>query len=145
MKYRVIIDEEHEDEIIIYSRKKTKFIESLCKFIDESAFEFAAYDENGIINLSISDIYAFIIENSKLYALTKCEKLRIKGRLYQIEELLDSSFVKINQSCIVNIKKIERFDTTLYGVLTVKMKNGYKDYVSRRQIKNVKERMKLKP
>ena len=52
-----------------------------------------------------------------------------------------SNFVKINQSCIVNVNKIERFDTSVSGTLKVSLKNGYTDYVSRRQLKPIKERI----
>ena len=61
----------------------------------------------------------------------------------QLEEMLDDSFVKINQSCIANIKKIDRFKATVGGSLTVIFKNGHIDYVSRRNLKNVKERLGL--
>ena len=62
-------------------------------------------------------------------------------RLYQLEELLDASFVKINQSSIVNVKKIERFEASIGGALLVILQNGHRDYVSRRQVKAVKERI----
>ena len=68
-----------------------------------------------------------------------------KKRLYKIEEMLeDDDFIKINQSCIVNIKMIESFDASIGGALMIKLKNGYRDYISRRQIKAVKERLGLK-
>ncbi len=142
MKYKVVIDKEREEEVVIYSHDMTPFVKELCEFIDDNMTEFTAYDVHGILNIKTSDIYAFLIEDSKLYAITDSGKYRINGRLYQIEESVGDGFVKINQSCIVNIKRIERFDTTIYGVLTVKMQNGFKDYVSRRQMKAVKERIK---
>ena len=58
--------------------------------------------------------------------------------------MMSEDFLKINQSCIVSIDRIERFDVTPGGALTVIMKNGYKDYVSRRQMKAVKERLGIK-
>ena len=64
-------------------------------------------------------------------------------RLYSIEEKLSEDFIKINQSTVINIKKIQRFDVSVTGTLKVIMKNGYTDYVSRRRIKNVKERLGL--
>ena len=78
-----------------------------------------------------------------MYALTENEKFKIKSRLYQLEEKLDNNFVKINQSCIANIKKIDRFKATVGGSLTVVFENGYVDFVSRRKLKNVKERLGL--
>jgi hypothetical protein len=76
--------------------------------------------------------------------LTGAETLQLKQRLYEIEKVLPETFVKINQSCLCNIRKISKFGASLGGSLTVILKNGYKDYVSRRQIKAVKERFGLK-
>ena len=42
------------------------------------------------------------------------------------------------------IKKIKKFDTSVSGMLTVTFKNGYRDYVSRRNLKSVKERLGVK-
>ena len=39
---------------------------------------------------------------------------------------------------------IDRFNASIGETLLVIFKSGYKDYVSRRQIKNVKERMGIK-
>ena len=44
---------------------------------------------------------------------------------------------------LINIDKIKRFDASLSGFLLVTLKNGYSDYVSRRNLKNVKERLGL--
>ena len=83
------------------------------------------------------------MENNRVYAITDKDKLQLKYRLYQLEEAFSDSFVKINQSCLVCINKIARFDAILSGALMVKMKNGYTDYVSRRNVKSVKERLGL--
>ena len=82
-----------------------------------------------------------MVEDGKVYALTESEKYRLKQRLYLLEEMLDVSFVKINKSCIANIRKIKKFDASFSGTLTVVFKNGYRDYVSRRNLKSVKERL----
>lgn len=85
----------------------------------------------------------FFTEDNKVFALTENEKYRLKSRLYQLEENLNDNFVKINQSCIANIKSIDKFKATVGGSLTVIFKNGYVDFVSRRNLKNVKERLGL--
>jgi DNA-binding LytR/AlgR family response regulator len=64
--------------------------------------------------------------------------------MYTVEEQLGGRFVKINQSCTVNVDKIERFDVSIGGALRVTLKNGFRDHVSRRQLKAVKERMGIK-
>ena len=69
------------------------------------------------------------------------EEYLLKERLYSLEEKLPETFVRINQSCLANIKKMDRFDTTISGTLKIQFKNGHMDYVSRRQLKTVKERI----
>ena len=68
----------------------------------------------------------------------------MKKRLYELNEMLKDSFVYINQGCLANLKMIDHFDASISGNLIVITKSGYKDYVSRRQIKNVKERIGIK-
>lgn len=91
----------------------------------------------------MADVYCFTTENNKLFAITESDKFLIKERLYTIEQSLSKDFIKINKSCIANIKKIDRFDASISGTLLVKLKNGHNDYVSRRNVKNVKERLGL--
>lgn len=143
MKCTLIITDEHEEEVIIYARERTKLTNDIEALVIGSVPELIGYKENEVVKLNSDLISCFTVEGNKVYALTDSEKLQIKLRLYQLEEMLPDTFVKINQSCIANIRKIERFDTSVSGTLLIKFKNGYKDYVSRRQMKAVKERFGL--
>ena len=143
MKCTLIITDEHEEEVVIYARERTKLTNDIEVLVYGSVPELIGYKENEVVKLNSDLISCFTVEGSKVYALTDSEKLQIKLRLYQLEEMLPDTFVKINQSCIANIRKIERFDTSVSGTLLIKFKNGYKDYVSRRQMKAVKERFGL--
>ena len=96
------------------------------------------------IKLEIDEIYCIITENNKVIALTDNGKFLLKHRMYQLEEKLPQNFIKINQSCIANINEIKRFDSSISGTLKVVFKNGFSDYVSRRNIKSVKERLGVK-
>ncbi len=143
MKCTLIITDNHEEEVVIYAREKTQLIEDIENLIKDNAFEMIGYSGYEAVNLRTDEVVCFLVEEGKVYALTDKDRFRLKCRLYQLEETLPEDFVKINQSCIANIKKIERFDTSVYGTLLIKFKNGYKDYVSRRQMKAVKERFGL--
>lgn len=143
MKCTLIITDEHEEEVVIYARERTKLTNDIEVLVCGSVPELIGYKENEVVKLNSDLISCFTVEGSKVYAQTDSEKLQIKLRLYQLEEILPDTFVKINQSCIANIRKIERFDTSVSGTLLIKFKNGYKDYVSRRQMKAVKERFGL--
>ncbi len=143
MKCKVIITDEHDEEVVIYAKEKTKLVEDIENLVAGSSFELIGYLSGAAVNLKADEVYCFTVQDSKVYALTHKEKYQLRCRLYQIEERLSGDFVKINQSCIANMRKIERFDTSVSGTLMIKFRNGYKDYVSRRQLKAVKERFGL--
>ena len=144
MKFTVIIDESREEEVVVYAHKKSKFTEELEAFVQSNTPELIGYGGKNIVKFSLAEVFAFAVEDGKVFAITAHEKLYVQKRLYQIEEMADSRFVKINQSCIVSVGCIERFEATFGGSLMVILKNGYRDYVSRRQMKAVKERIGFK-
>ncbi len=141
MKCTTIIDQNREEEVLIYLHEKNKLATEIEELVLGRSLALIGYQDKNILRISVSDVCCFFIEDNKVYALTEKEKIHIKQRLYTLEENLDDTFVKINQSCIANIRKIERFDTSFAGALLVIFKNGHRDYVSRRQVKIVKERL----
>lgn len=144
MKLKIFIDKNHEEEILIYAHEKSALIDSIEKLLSDEGEPLVGYTEKEAVRLDVTDVYCFTVEDNKVCAVTEKEKLRLKERLYQIEERLPDNFIKINQSCIANIRKIERFDSSISGTLSVIFKNGHRDYVSRRNLKHVKERLGLK-
>lgn len=143
MKCTVILDKTREEEIIIYAHQRTPLIDEIERVSKNDKTQLVGYSEDEIIKLDANDIYCFTVEGGKLYAICENQKYLIRARLYNIEEMHDRSFIKINQSSIANISKIKKFDASISGTLKVIFKNGYSDYVSRRNIKNVKERIGL--
>ncbi len=143
MKLQIVINHNRDEEIVIYAHEKSPLVSEIEELVKSYSVDLIGYTENETVKLSLNDIYCFFTEDNKVYALTENGKYRLKSRLYQIEEGLSDNFVRINQSCIANIKKIDRFKATVGGSLTVVFKNGYIDYVSRRNLKNVKERLGL--
>lgn len=142
MKCTVVIDKKREQEVVIYAHERTELINRIEALAAEEA-EFVGYNDREAVLMRFDEVFCFCSEDNRVFALCQNERLRLKERLYKIEESLPSDFVRINQSCIANIKKIARFDTSISGTLRVVFKNGYTDYVSRRQLKNVKERLGL--
>lgn len=144
MKFRLIIDKNREEEVIVYSHNETKLTDEIKRIVENDARELVGYIEREAYKLSVSEIHCFIAQDNNIYAITDKGRLRIKLRLYQLEEILGEDFMKINQSCIVNVRQIRKFDFSFSGMLKVVLRNGYTDYVSRRNIKNVKERLGVK-
>ncbi len=141
MKCRVMIDPQCEEEVRVYARERTPLVDAIERLVAEQETPLFGYRDGEIVPLVLSEVTCFVVEANKVYALCGADRLLLKRRLYQLEACLPSGFVKINQSCIVNRRHIARFDVSIGGSLRVCFKNGYSDYVSRRQLKTVKERM----
>lgn len=143
MKLKLIIDKTRDEEILIYAHEKTALIESIEQLVLQDNFELVGYIDREAVKLNLAEICRFTVEDNKVFAETLSEQYRLRYRLWQLEENLPDGYVKINQSCIANVRMIDRFDTSISGSMLVKFKNGSTDYVSRRQLKTVKERLGL--
>ena len=143
MKYKIEISPSQNEDIIISAKEKTPLLEKIEELIASSGQTLLGYNGDDTVILNSEDISCFYVDATKVYAMTDKERWLIKSRLYQLEAAFSGRFIKINQSCLINPRKIERFNSSISGTLSVILKNGYKDYVSRRQLKEVKERMGL--
>ncbi|MBP3441817.1 MAG: LytTR family transcriptional regulator [Clostridia bacterium] len=139
MKFSFFIDKNREEEVIVYTHEENELLKEIESLVIKNSAIWGYTDEERVI-IHPSDTECFTVENNKVYAQTSQGKFRIKERLYQLENKLPDSFIKINKSCIANKNKIQKFDVSLSGTLTVVFKSGYRDYVSRRNIRNIKER-----
>lgn len=141
MKCEIIIDPKQEERVVIYAKENNRVCKEIKQLAENSYTELFGYKGKEIIPLNPPDIFCVAVINNKIYAICENEKLLLKERLYTLEEKLPEGFIKINQSCIANLSKIERFDASISGTLKLRFKNGYTDYVSRRQLKSIKERL----
>ncbi len=144
MQCKTIISADCEECVTIYAHERTKLVEDIESMVNGSNKALVGYIDTSIYTLEPFDVHYFAVEENKLYAFTDTKAFLIKERLYSIENIVGNGFIKINQSCIANISKIERFEMTFGGALNVVFKNGRKDYISRRQLKAVKERIGFK-
>ena len=143
MKCYTYINETEEDKVLIYSKERTKLVDEIESLVESTNIDLTGTYNEEIIKINVNDVSCFISENNKVYALINEKKYQIKQRLYQLEEMNLNTFIKINQSCLANKKKIKKFESTIGGSLKVVFKNGYIDFISRRELKNVKQRMGL--
>ena len=143
MKCYTYIEEVSEEKVLIYANERTKLIDEIESLVESVNVDLTGTLNDEIIKIDINDVTCFLSENNKVFALINDKKYQIKQRLYQIEEMNLAQFIKINQSCLANKKKIKKFESTIGGSLKVVFKNGYIDYISRRELKKVKQRMGL--
>ncbi len=87
-----------------------------------------------------SDIIRLYAASGKVFAVTEKGEYTMRLRLYELEARLEaSSFVRISNSEIINLKKARSFDLSLAGTICVSLSNGDRSYVSRRCVSKVKQ------
>ena len=144
MKCRVVITDER-DEVVIYTKEKGELTDKIEALVESYVGELVGTSERGEnFVISPTEVTAFTVIDGCVFAILDGGKYRLKERLYELEERLSKSFVKINKSTLANPLMIRSFSTGFGCSLDVVFKNGYKDYVSRRQIKVLKERITRK-
>lgn len=143
MKYILTIDPDQEEKVIVIAHQRNELIEGIEKLINETINEVIGYTDNETVKMNIDDISCFFTNNNKIYAIYNNERYYIKLRLYQIESLIDNNFIKINRGCIINKKEIKKFESSFGGSIKVVLKNGFSDYISRRELSNVKRSIGL--
>lgn len=142
LKLNVFVDKNEEERIDVFIHEKRRIVDEIKKLIN-CENELLFFRSGEVYRLDFSDIVLFTVENEKTKAFTKSEEYTVKERLYMIEEKMPFHFIKINQSTIANLREIKKFDCSVSGTLKVTFTNGVTDYVSRRQVKAVKERLGL--
>lgn len=142
MKVKVNIDKKI-DEIFIEIYAPSKEDENLRFILENLKIKKSVlngYIEEKVYLLNVNDIYSIYAENKKVYAHTKDKTYRVNHRLYELEEILDKNrFLRISNSAIINIYKVENLEATINGMITINFKNGEKEYISRRYLKKVKK------
>ena len=141
MKFTLKIQKDREEELLIYAHEDRPVFEEIRRMLQCPEQTLVGYNEENIVILSPAETVCFITEKDRVYALVGKKRYLVKKRLYQIEELLNRDYVRINQGCIANLKQISRFAVSIGGSLEVIFSNGYRDFVSRRELKKVKERI----
>ena len=143
-----ISDDIKEDEIEIQIKAKSnsnilnKIIENIQN-VSENIDTIIGIKESNISIISVEDIMCFYSMEQNNYCKTNSDEFKIKKKLYELEESLDkNTFVRISNSCIVNIKFVQSFDLSMIGNIIVKFRDGTSEYVSKRRIPYVMKFLK---
>ncbi|MCI1591152.1 LytTR family DNA-binding domain-containing protein [Heyndrickxia oleronia] len=143
MQIKLIIDEKIEEtEIQIHANTFTDEIEQIMKFLKSSKTEVIdGYLKQEIYMLKISEIFFVYSEGAKVYFQTDEDEYESKLKLYEVEEILEKDFVRVNKSTLVNISKISYMKMEKIGMMQLVMENGTTAHVSRKYLKNLKKRL----
>jgi len=145
MKFKLIIDKEKEEQITATVHSRTPLIDEIENLISKHTDRIPGYMEDEIKMLTVSEIECITVLDGKTYAIDrKNKKYRLKQRLYELEDLLPPSFIRINKSTLANEKALDRFAVTYAGSVDAIFRCGYTEYVSRRCFAQIKRRFERK-
>lgn len=145
MKFKLIIDKEKDEEIVVTVHNRTPLIDEIESLISKHTDRIPGYTEDDIKLLSVSEIECITVLDGKTYAIdSKNQRYRLKQRLYELESTLPPSFIRINKSTLANEKSLDRFAVTYAGSVDAVFKCGYTEYVSRRCFAQIKRRFESK-
>ena len=147
MKFRLIIDKEKDEEVVVTVHDRTPLIDKIEALMQKhtGTDRIPGYTEDVIKMLSVSEIECVTVLDGKTYAIdSRNQRYRLKLRLYELEAQLPSSFIRINKSTLANERALDRFTVTIAGSVDAVFKCGYTEYVSRRCFAQIKRRLEAK-
>ena len=147
MKYILKLDQKEEESVTVVAHTPNALTEQIENLVRSYQGEdkITVWNEEEMIRLSFSDIECITVMDRKTVAIDRNnERYRIQKRLFELEEMLPSYFIRINKSSLANENRILRFKTVWNGGVDVVFKCGYRDYVSRRCFAEIKRRFQIK-
>ena len=142
MQVEIKIDTSYtEPKIVIMTAVVTEEINDIVKKLSEDIPQIISGSKEEKIEVIEQDDLIRIYANSgKVLAVTNKGEYTLRLRLYEVEKRLNpQQFVRISNSEIVNLKKVNNFDLSFTGTICVKLINGTVTYVSRRYVPKIKK------
>lgn len=146
MKVSVYEIESEKDEFVdLYIHEKNSSIDTLIDYIENekyTAVKLSCYKNDEIFNVKSDDIYYIETSKDKLLVHTRNEVYEYKNRLYELEKILPFKFIRISKSTILNLEMVMSYNPMFNGLMQVKLNNLEITYISRKYLREVRERIK---
>ena len=146
MKVNIEIDEKYKETCItIQTNEWTEELEEIIQVINRRKKErlFGVEEEQTVL-LDPNDIDFVYAQKRKVFASCKKRNIEIKKKLYEVEEILvPYGFMRFSKSVIGNLNQIQRFELSFNGNLCVYFHSGNKEYITRKFVAKVKEKLEM--
>lgn len=145
MKFKLIIDKNAEECITAVCHERTPIIDQIESIIQKESNDnsIVGYADDEFKTIEFESIEVIYVEGGKTFAVLDDKRTyRVKLRLYEVESLLPTNFKKLSKSVIGNMKKIDRFSSTITGAVDAVFKCGRKEFISRRCLAEIKRGLK---
>lgn len=150
MNIKIVIDNTlEEDEINIRCKSINEDIikiqNAIIIGINNEKKNFIFYKDDKEFYFSLDKILFFETDGGNINAHTKNDIYYVKYKLYELEEILPGSFMRVSKSTILNISYVYSITKSLTAASLVEFENTHKKvYVSRNYIKPLKIKLEEK-
>lgn len=128
-----------EPYAVIYSDSLTDEITTAVMYLENTGKIITGEDNGRIAVLQPSEIYMVRVENERTVIYGENKKFLSPKRLYQLEQQLGNGFMKISKSTVINLSYIKCVEPSFKGMMSLVMKNGLKDWISRKYLPDFKK------
>ena len=145
MKVNIDISAEYKEPFaVIHTDKITDEIQRMIDIFSNSETPITALqNEEDIVVLQPKDIYMVRVENGDTVICGAKQKYRSRRRLYELADQLGKQFMQISKTTLINLSYMDSIEPGFSGTLLLKLKNGDKDYVSRKYLPEFKKYLGL--
>ena len=145
MKVSVDISPEFKEPFaVIHTDKVTDEIQQMIDSLSASDAPITAlWNEKDIIVLKPMEIYMVRVEDGGTIIYGEKKKYRSRKRLYELANQLGKQFMQISKTTLINLSYMDCIEPGFSGTLLLKLKNGSKDYVSRKYLPAFKKYLGL--
>ena len=134
MKVNIDISAEYKEPYaVIHTDKVTDEIQRMIDVFSNSETPVTALqNEEDIVVLQPREIYMVRVEDGDTVIYGARQKYRSRKRLYELAQQLGKQFMQISKTTLINLSYMDSIEPGFSGTLLLKLKNGDKDYVSRK-------------
>jgi DNA-binding LytR/AlgR family response regulator len=137
VKVRIELQKDlNEPYAVIYTGRIDNEVSELAARLGESQKDnfFVLRQDEKYVVVKPQEIYMARFEENQVVLYGRGETYTSKLRLYEIENQLGSDFLRISKTTLVNLKQIDSVESSFGGTMALKLKNGGKDYISRKYL-----------
>lgn len=145
MKVSIDISAEYKEPFaVIHTDKVTAEIQRAVDMLGTNETPVTAFrNEEDIVVLKPDEVYMVRVEDGDTIIYGAKSRYRSRRRLYELSEQLGSKFMQISKTTLVNLSYMDSIEPGFSGTLLLKLRNGSKDYVSRKYLPEFKKYLGL--
>ena len=145
MKVNIDVSAEYKEPYaVIHTDKVTDEIRRIVDLFSGNETPVTALqNEEEIVVLQPKEIYMVRIEGGDTVIYGEKQKYRSRKRLYELADILGKQFMQISKTTLINLSYIDSIEPGFSGTMLMKLKNGNKDYVSRKYLPEFKRYLGL--